>query len=211
MTSYYQILNLPFTNPPVILSKQQIKVAYHKALLRNHPDKCGAIAVDSSSSNSSDNPSSASTVLSPSSNEASDRQAKHRVIYTIDQITAAYKILVDPVLRADYDRSLRLDHLHGPSRQDKASNIFHTGLEIVDLEDLIYEEGGDAAASDQTISQAGGVWYRGCRCGDEKGFLIVEEQLEQEAEYGEIVVGCRGCSLWLKVLFAVDAEAVDGR
>jgi hypothetical protein len=47
-------------------------------------------------------------------------------------------------------------------------------------------------------------WYRGCRCGDERGFMVTEMDLEKEAEHGEVVIGCRGCSLWMKILFAME-------
>lgn len=165
---YYQILNLPF-GPSTSLTKQQLKLAYHKALLRHHPDKAGPITSDTTLRTSS-----------PSSDK-----------FTIDEITTAYKTLTNPTLRADYDRILRLDRVKGAERE-KTGDVFHTGLEVVDLEDLGCDESGDEI-----------VWFRGCRCGDERGFLVSEDELEKEVEHGEIVVGCRGCSLWLKVLFAV--------
>lgn len=170
---YYEILSLPFTDSPANpLSKQQIKLAYHKALLKHHPDKGG---------------------------EASGLQQSHSVSdtsaqkYTIDEITTAYKTLSDSRARAEYDRTLRLDRAKLAERQ-KTGDVFHTGLEVVDLEDLLCDESNEDAM----------CWYRGCRCGDERGFTVTEDDLEREAEHGEIVIGCRGCSLWLKILFAVD-------
>jgi diphthamide biosynthesis protein 4 len=53
---------------------------------------------------------------------------------------------------------------------------------------------------DETSEQ---IWYRSCRCGDERGFVIMESDLEDAAQEGEIRVGCTGCSLWLRVLFGV--------
>jgi diphthamide biosynthesis protein 4 len=178
---FYQILALPFTGSSATTpSKQQIKLAYHKALLKHHPDKAGAVARETGLGSTS----TANTLVSGDS----------RGPYTIDQITTAYKTISDPVLRAEYDRSLRLDRLKVAERE-KTGDVFHTGLEIVDLEDLACDEGHD-----------GDVWYRGCRCGDERGFSVTEEDLEREAEHGEIVIGCRGCSLWLKILFAVKGD-----
>ncbi|PWY85978.1 hypothetical protein BO70DRAFT_254086, partial [Aspergillus heteromorphus CBS 117.55] len=177
---FYTILSLPFTSSTSIatsLSKQQLKAAYHKALLKHHPDK-----TPSATPNDPD--------LPPSLQRP----------YTIDEITTAYKTLSDPSLRTEYDRSLRLDRARVAERE-KTGTVFHTGLEVVDLEDLEFEEGGGAQADGD-----GDYWYRGCRCGDEKGFLVTEEDLEREAEHGEVVVGCRGCSLWMKVLFAVEEE-----
>ncbi|CAG8023268.1 unnamed protein product, partial [Penicillium nalgiovense] len=189
----YEILSLPFTgSSSTVLSKQQIKIAYHKALLKHHPDKAGAVARETGLGGSTNStPTSTPNPLFTRSDGNSSRQ-----LYTIDQITTAYKTLSDPALRAEYDRSLRLDRLKVAERE-KTGNVFHTGLEIVDLEDLACEEaeGGD-----------GDCWYRGCRCGDERGFLVNEEDLEREAEHGEIIIGCRGCSLWLKILFAVEAD-----
>lgn len=193
---HYTILNLPF--PSSNLSKQQLKLAYHRALLRHHPDK-------TQTSDQDQNPSTRPTL-----------NHNDGPIYTIDEITTAYKTLADPALRAEYDRALRLDRLKIVERE-KTGAVFHTGLEVVDLEDLGFEEGNETEAPggdddfDNDTTETGSFWYRGCRCGDEKGFVLTEEDLEREAEHGEIVVGCRGCSLWMKVLFAVDnGEAEDG-
>ncbi|OQE47473.1 hypothetical protein PENCOP_c001G08245 [Penicillium coprophilum] len=188
---FYEILSLPFTgSSSTVLSKQQIKIAYHKALLKHHPDKAGAVAAETGLDRSTKSASTSTPNLFAKSDGNSSQ------LYTIDQITTAYKTLSDPVLSAEYDRSLRLDRLKVAGRE-KTGDVFHTGLEIVDLEDLACEEaeGGD-----------GDCWYRGCRCGDERGFLVNEEDLEREAEHGEVIIGCRGCSLWLKILFAVEAD-----
>ncbi|PLB54679.1 DnaJ-domain-containing protein [Aspergillus steynii IBT 23096] len=179
---HYEILSLPFSGSSPSLSKQQLKIAYHKALLKHHPDK--ASSDPSLQTESQSLPRSASN---PSSDGA-------HTSYTIDQITTAYKTLSDPQLRAEYDRGLRLDRSKVAERE-KTGTVFHTGLEVVDLEDLGCDEDAEQA-----------VWYRGCRCGDDKGFLVTEDELEREAEHGEIVIGCRGCSLWMKILFAVDED-----
>ncbi|KAJ5724670.1 heme peroxidase [Penicillium malachiteum] len=184
MRDYYQILNIPFTSSSAGLSKQQIKLAYHKALLKHHPDKASAVTLESSIQGSTY---ASSTVISQSRNGTET--------YSIDEITTAYKTLSDPGQRAEYDRTLRLDRQKVAERE-KTGDVFHTGLEIVDLEDLACDEG------DGTTDAV--CWYRGCRCGDDRGFLVTEDDLEREAEHGEIVIGCRGCSLWLKILFAVE-------
>lgn len=196
---HYTILNLPF--PSSNLSKQQLKLAYHRALLRHHPDKTQA---------SDPNPQDQSLSAKPTLNH------NDGPVYTIDEITTAYKTLADPALRAEYDRALRLDRLRIVERE-KTGAVFHTGLEVVDLEDLGFEEvdetqaPSDSSDGDNDTIKTGSFWYRVCRCGDEKGFVLTEEDLEREAEHGEIVVGCRGCSLWMKVLFAVDdGKAEDG-
>ncbi|GFF29278.1 diphthamide biosynthesis protein 4 [Aspergillus udagawae] len=183
---YYEILNLPFTTPPTALSKQQLKVAYHKALLKHHPDKATSIATTPAPTHNT------KTAQRPSS----DRSADASPTFTIDEITAAYRTFSDPGLRAEYDRVLRLERVTAGKGEKSGATAFHTGLEVVDLEDLVCEETGDAEGLL--------CWYRGCRCGDERGFMVTELDLEKEAEHGEVVIGCRGCSLWMKILFAME-------
>jgi diphthamide biosynthesis protein 4 len=175
---YYEILNIPSVDSSSgklpIISKQQLKNAYHKALLKHHPDK-----------------------YSPSPTPAPGEISS---TYTIDDVTNAYKVLSDPVLRAEYDRDLILRRRNDSFNKaaGKADDVlFHTGLEVVDLEDM-NEQDDDVTGSS--------IWHRGCRCGDEKGFIVTEDELEAEAQHGEILVGCRGCSLWIKVLFAVEED-----
>ncbi|OQD70595.1 hypothetical protein PENDEC_c022G06172 [Penicillium decumbens] len=176
---FYQILSIPFTGTSTGLSKQTIKLAYHKALLKHHPDKASAVAHEG---------------LSRATSNGNGVTGTDESRYTIDEITNAYKTLSDPSLRAEYDRALRLDRVKLAEREK--TDVFHTGLELVDLEDLACDE-----SDEENV-----CWYRGCRCGDDRGFLVTEDELEREAEHGEIIVGCRGCSLWLKVLFAVEDE-----
>ncbi|KAF7119034.1 hypothetical protein CNMCM5793_008674 [Aspergillus hiratsukae] len=195
---YYEILNLPFTSPPTAISKQQLKIAYHRALLKHHPDKAKAslIAAAATSAPAHDTKTAVSQPPSSSSSSSSsaDRNADASQTFTIDEITAAYRTLSDPALRAEYDRIRRLER--GPTAEGEKR--FHTGLEVVDLEDLVCEETGDGDGEGLLC------WYRGCRCGDERGFMVTELDLEKEAEHGEVVIGCRGCSLWMKILFAME-------
>ena len=108
---------------------------------------------------------------------------------TIDQITMAYKTLTDPAARSEYDRLLSLKSSTGIPSQAS-----HSGLETVDLDELLYDYVQE-------------TWYRSCRCGKERAYVITERDLENNTEYGELVAGCQGCSLWLRVTFAV---AEDG-
>ncbi|QKX53631.1 uncharacterized protein TRUGW13939_00710 [Talaromyces rugulosus] len=202
MTSHpniYKILGIPFSDTAPILSKQQIKNAYHKALLKHHPDKATNIPFPKSKGTGS------------SSVAAGDGT------YTIDEITNAYKILADPELRAEYDRELRLQRKNQAAADDDGLDVFRTGLEVVDLEELDCSDGLSESMNGTTTKnhennddeeEEGHMlyWFRGCRCGDQKGFIVTEDELEAEAQHGEIVVGCRGCSLWIKVLFAVAEE-----
>ena len=112
--------------------------------------------------------------------------------YTIDQITLAYQVLIDPISRASFDKDLRLDpqnfaNAKGWVADDSASN---PASETFDLDDLIYD--------DDNVQ-----WYRGCRCGQERAFVVTEKILENSGGE-EAFVGCTGCSLWIRVLFALD-------
>ncbi|KAL5333542.1 CSL zinc finger-domain-containing protein [Aspergillus crustosus] len=204
-SDFYEILNLPFPHTSNPYSKQQLKNAYHKALLKHHPDKASSAITNDQLTTPLQLPSHADS--SPQSH--SD---KSTLTFTIDEITTAYKTLSSPTLRAEYDRTLRLDRDRA-SGGGKNGTVFHTGLEVLDLEDLEFEE--DTGSGTNTGSCKGDLWYRGCRCGDERGFQVSERDLEREAENGEVVVGCRGCSLYMKVLFAVqedeDEEDEDGQ
>ena len=104
--------------------------------------------------------------------------------YTIDEITIAYKTLSDTYTRSIYDRSLQFQL----AEQKLDTTNSYIGSEIVDLDDLQHD--GNK-----------GHWYRSCRCGNKLGFLITEDELEKEAEQGEIFTGCSGCSLVLRVVF----------
>jgi curved DNA-binding protein CbpA len=158
--TYYEVLGLPkiLQDEPVIAT-QTLRGAYKRALLKNHPDK-----------------------------NSSDTQGSKSSTYSIDQIAEAFATLSKPALRAEYDRSLRLQNKDSDNKE-----VFQTGVETLDLDDLMEDE-------------VEGVWYRSCRCGDERGFMIAEGDLEEASDSGEISVGCRGCSLWIKVLFGVVEE-----
>ena len=106
---------------------------------------------------------------------------------TVDDIALAYKTLSEPALRAEYDRWLEASKCNAQVK----GQPHHTGLETVDLDDL---------ALDADTSS----WSRGCRCGDDRGFLVMESELEKNVDDGELIVGCKGCSLWLRVLFKIE-------
>ncbi|RFU24429.1 hypothetical protein B7463_g11910, partial [Scytalidium lignicola] len=127
----------------------------------------------------------------PDKSQVSQRAAatSSKVVhYSIDQISQAYATLSNPKLRAEYDKQLRLQTV-----RSHIGERYHTGVEIADLDDL-------------DVDEANGIWYRSCRCGDERGYLITEQDLEETAADGELNVGCNRCSLWLKVLFGVMEE-----
>lgn len=164
--SHYDVLALPSPSfTPFRISSEIIKLAYRRALLHNHPDKC----------------------LTASTNTS------NHLSYTIDQISLAYKILLNPQTRSEYDLGLKISGALKASDADQP----RTGLESIDLDDLSFHE-----------KQF--TWTKNCRCGNEEGFIITEKDLDENVEYGEVVVGCNGCSLWLRVLFTtVENREVD--
>lgn len=50
------------------------------------------------------------------------------------------------------------------------------------------------------------TWFKPCRCGNERGFVFGEVDLEEAGDLGELIVGCQDCSLWLRVCFAMVEE-----
>ena len=115
---------------------------------------------------------------------------------SVDDITLAYQTLSDLQKKTEYDRSLRLGSGGVPTKQASAAER-HAGLEVVDLDDMTFDKNKSA-------------WSRSCRCGNEKGFMLKEEDLEMALGspdaglikgHGDIVVECTGCTLSLKVEF----------
>ena len=125
-----------------------------------------------------------STALNPSETDAQTPR------YSVDDIVLAHETLSDPVQRADYDSNLgRVDR---PGWKNEGGDRgTHVGVETFDLEDLIYNEND-------------GTWSRSCRCGNQEGYFVTDSDLEKESKHGEIYVGCRGCSLFVQVHFAVE-------
>lgn len=113
------------------------------------------------------------------------------VRYTIDEITTAYRILGDRTTRGSYDQSL----LVSARKTSKPDEDGAPACDVVDLDELTF---------DANVH----MWYRGCRCGQKRGFKVTEDELERATDEGEreVVTGCGGCSLWVRVLFGV----VDG-
>ena len=99
-------------------------------------------------------------------------------------------MLSDPIRREEYDKELQNGSL---AKRDDLYQKSYPGLETVDLDELNVGEGQNE-------------WYRSCRCGLEKGFVINENDLENNADQGEVIAGCQGCSLWIKVLFTPVAD-----
>jgi diphthamide biosynthesis protein 4 len=102
---------------------------------------------------------------------------------SIDEITKAYTVLIDPEQREIYDASLFL-----PVVASEAA--LGTGEEAFSLDELFHDPNHE-------------TWTRGCRCGLAEGFMVHEKDLEAAAQdgAGEVIVGCSGCSLRIRVGF----------
>ncbi|MCJ1308874.1 hypothetical protein MMC25_002529 [Agyrium rufum] len=219
MSTHYEILKIappqqpgPFNSQTTSLTPEALKTAYRKALLTNHPDKSTSLST--------------TPTTTPSKTTFDVQQPNTKPIYSIDAITHAYRTLSNPSTRASYDQNLRLrfqhqstpNHSSSPANnsENDLKNPSLTGLETVDLDDLTFDE-------------EDGLWFRACRCGAERGFIISGGDLEREMEVqaqirgltwrsqggegegegyeeegnveSEILVGCSGCSLWLEVGF----------
>lgn len=107
-------------------------------------------------------------------------------VYSIDDIVIAYEVLADPRKRRIYNETL--DKKEGSVTNEKDT---HIGVEVFDLEDLQHDGHKN-------------IWSKSCRCGDEQGYVLTETDLDNESQHGEIYVGCQGCSLFIKVLFALE-------
>lgn len=120
---------------------------------------------------------------------------------SVDAIVSAFHVLSDPSTRAEYDSVLQTEHKNAVLR---GKPYDHAGLDSFDLEDLVFEE--DATSP--------GSWYKGCRCGQERGFVVTEKDLEEASGEDDkttgcsasrsILVECTGCSLLIRITFAVE-------
>ncbi|KAF1824170.1 DnaJ-domain-containing protein [Dissoconium aciculare CBS 342.82] len=108
---------------------------------------------------------------------------------TVDTITMAYQTLSDPQRRAEYDRQLQSRRAIEFDKSHGAETC--TGLDVIDLGDLSCDEDS-------------GNWTKDCRCGSQPAFVLTELELEANSHLGEVIVGCKGCSLWLKILYSVE-------
>ena len=191
--SYYATLALPAPTlggaSPEVLTSHLVKKAYHRALLRWHPDKTLSAHITRHQGGGE-----GGTENSNGRTETSPAR------YTLDEIITAYNTLSTEKGRREYEREYRLQ-LAGPTAaaaaammREQVSGIWnaYVPMDVVDLDDFDYIE-------------AAGKFYRGCRCGKEEGYVLWERELE-EVQAGEVEVGCVGCSLWLRVQFEVVAE-----
>jgi diphthamide biosynthesis protein 4 len=183
--NHYAILGIQLPEPgssaTASISPAELRRAYKLALLGAHPDK------------------STST----------------QGIYTVDDVKEAYSVLSDTKQAAQYHEWI----LRNPSaiassgQQQQAgsgvSSDFVLGLELLDLSDFdVLDPGFEFDGEGEVGGEKQVEWTRACRCGDDKGFRILEEELvevqDEGGNGGEVLVGCGGCSLWVRVGFGVE-------
>jgi len=114
--------------------------------------------------------------------------------HDIDTICLARDTLLDPARRQSYDHTL-LQNIRTRTGTNTA-NLHPTELETLDLDDMAYDEERSS-------------WSRVCRCGNSKACEVTEEDLNIASEEGgkEVLVGCGGCSLFVRVVFeAIEAD-----
>ena len=185
---YYATLNL---SNSTTTSTPDIRRAYKLALLAAHPDK---------------------------------QTGQARSTHTVDEVKEAYAVLVDKDKRKSYDaRVLRNGGVGGGNvgvgtgGANMVSQEFLAGLEGLDLSDFCVldpgfeftqTDGGGGEAEERGEAEGQMEWTRACRCGDENGFKILEEELEdaEQRGEGEVLVGCGGCSLWVRVGFGREGD-----
>jgi len=165
---HYEVLHLSRSGDSRQLSKEEVKAAYHRALLTHHPDKARH---------------------NPTNNVGSE-QSTAKPKFTVDQIVTAYQVLSDPSRRVEFNEQLIKSERLQPTQKNEGKAT-HIGVETFDLDDLDHDE-------------VNSTWFRGCRCGSEESYVLNEDDLEKESHSGEIYVGCKGCSLFIRVLFGVD-------
>ncbi|TGJ88001.1 hypothetical protein E0Z10_g749 [Xylaria hypoxylon] len=203
----YEILSLTqkrLESQESATQRKAIKQAYHKALLKHHPDKKPQ---DSPITPSPPQAPRSPKIQSKSGGGKSSSVPKSQLTYTIDQIQHAYNVLSDARQRREYDRQLLLTSSSSSTysasfssssaeQKHSVSTRFHTGVETVDLDDLGFDE-------------RSGVYFGSCRCGNERGFQFTEEQLEEYEEDLVLMMQCLDCSLWMRVLFDAAAQSED--
>ncbi|KAJ8603572.1 hypothetical protein MRB53_042115 [Persea americana] len=172
---HYAVLGLPDPTSRANVTPEQIRAAARRQLLVFHPDKA---TLDSSLNNAPSEPVLTRPTMTPTSSTP-----------TVDDILLARETLLDPKRRAEYDRGLMSTYATAASQRSAVESSF-AAMELVDLFDLAWSPTKQA-------------WRRACRCGSATAFVVTEDDLEEASREGaqEVVVGCEGCSLGIRVAF----------
>jgi len=177
----YEVLGIPSLSSCETLTQKEITSAYRRTLLHHHPDKANTSAV-AEQSLSKDIPAAAK--------------------YSVDTICLARNILTSPSQRREYNRKLLNDKVlfeDNASAEQEYAFLHPIAVDALDLDEMVY--------SDHTQT-----WTRPCRCGNTQAFEVSEQDLMEEStgEIGELVVGCGGCSLHVRIVFRAAEEEEQG-
>ncbi|KAG2736158.1 hypothetical protein G9P44_000248 [Scheffersomyces stipitis] len=127
-----------------------------------------------------------------------DKTGEYTSNNSITLMKEAYKTLVDPVLKAEYDESLTR------TIQKQGFNLNGDGLDTYGLNEFDIEEDDEDAV---VVS-----WSKSCpRCQIAKGMVLSEENLAENGTSDgnggyDIIVQCSSCSLWIKVKYYEEIE-----
>ncbi|KAF2108943.1 hypothetical protein BDV96DRAFT_503305 [Lophiotrema nucula] len=216
--NYYAILGLetPTWRTSTPLDPHMLKMAYRSMLLCTHPDK--------------------SRSRRYTEDEGGDEEAYESKYTVDDvkeayQILAKKEVRgeYDKWLAATYEAGEAFSS-STPDAAKKEDDGFVLGLEVLDLSDFevisvapstvstpststtppatIPSSSAAAAERHEEEEEDEQEWRRDCRCGHSSGFKITESSLLQAEKRGEkeVLVGCEGCSLWVRVSFDVELE-----
>lgn len=231
---YYTILGLEHSSSKS-LTQDALRKAYKSALLSAHPDKATALPHLQSQGavRTIDDVKEALAVLSDATKRAEydgwlatqnnvNAQGQGSLgtdfvlgLELLDlsdfEVSMPFTRIESAPSTPDFDdlRPVSPAELNASSAEDSAAP---TSDEHHDDDDDDDDEGAgdDTARERQGEGEHNGVggmeWSRGCRCGAEKGFRILERELEDAETRGEkeVLVGCEGCSLWVRVGFDVE-------
>lgn len=168
--SYYEVLDITKDS-----TTQDIKSAYHKLLLSHHPDKI-------------------------KQRERFDEEGSQILRHNIQNIQLAYKTLVDPIKRKQYDLDIHSHFIKlGLVNNTNTNNLDVDGIDRIDLSEF-----------DQESDDDGNICFvHSCpRCMIADGFILSEDDLEEGAHNTDttdyqLLVQCGSCSLWLCITYSM--------
>jgi diphthamide biosynthesis protein 4 len=215
---YYAVLGLSTHQPnPTQISSADIRRAYKLALLAAHPDKQATTTQQSTSQqrqHTIDSVKEAYTVLADAERkkEYDDWLLRNPGLVGeggggggVVGVKEEFLLGLEVLDLSDFDVLDPGFKFSSTSASNSTPSIPTTISEDTEMDD----GGGEDSGSDGIERNGQMEWTRACRCGDAEGYKILEEELEDAERRGEteVLVGCGGCSLWVRVGFG--SEEVD--
>ncbi|KAF8131608.1 hypothetical protein EV363DRAFT_1583862 [Boletus edulis] len=187
-SNFYNLLQLPRD-----ASLKDVKTAYHRTILRLHPDK-QTQARHHQQHHHSD-------IIAATDSDVPPEEAFG--VVDVALLKEAYRTLSDAGLRAVYDGSLR--------REEHARSCGPRPAQVVSLEEFTAltetrELGAGSSAEVEADADAVREWGHRCRCGGM--YRITQDDLEN----GTHLVGCESCSeaIWVGYEEAPAMEDEEG-